>query len=119
MELGLCTHYQPCFLIWRCKGMLPILREMSKLQDIAPVITNAVRPGNHDAKVSETICSHFLGMQIPLRSAARPYQPFVQLLTRGRVFPRLLNTPPHSCRCWRVCPIPLPKQLQMRTHVLF
>ena len=66
--------------------MLPILREMSKLQDIAPVITNAVHPpGNHDAKASETFCSHFLGMQIPLHSTGVSYQPFIQLLTGARV----------------------------------
>jgi len=95
MELGLRAHYQPCFffLIWRCKGMLPYSprdveiagHRSSDHQCCAP-------PGNHDAKVSETICCHFLGMQIPLRSAAYPYQPFIQLVTGGRVifcFPRI------------------------------
>lgn len=59
------------FLIWRCKGMLPILRDVEIAGHRSSDHQRCSPPGNHDAKVSETICSHFLGMQIPLRRARR------------------------------------------------
>ncbi|KAF8459565.1 hypothetical protein BGX38DRAFT_30921 [Terfezia claveryi] len=59
---------------------------MSKLQDIAPVITNAVRPWESRCQGFRDHLQPFpWDANSPPQSAAYPYQPFIQLLTGGRV----------------------------------